>query len=282
MEIKSLAATGFDTIFEAFSQAFSDYELQLDKEELRAMIQRRGFDPNLSFAAFSGNKIVSFTCNGIGDFEGKRMAYDTGTGTLKDYRGKGLATKIFEESLPYLREAGIGQYILEVLQHNTEAVSVYRKIGFEVTREFYYFRTRTAEVKNEVKASNDYFVQETDIEKYISVPSFWDFHPSWQNSFKSIERSPEKFVTLGVFSGETLTGYCIFEPVAGDVTQIGVDKKYRRKGIGSMLLKEMLRLNKNDSIKFINTDIRCTSITEFLKSKNIRPTGKQFEMIKTI
>lgn len=282
MEIKSLATVGFDTVFEAFNQAFSDYEVQLDKEELRTMTQRRGFDPNLSFAAFDGNKIVSFTCNGVGNFEGKHMAYDTGTGTLKDYRGRGLATKVFEESLPYLREAGIGQYLLEVLQHNTGAVSVYRKIGFEVTREFYYFRTSVAEIKNEVNVSSDYFLREIDIAKYSSIPSFWDFYPSWQNSFESIRRSPEKFATLGVFSGETLVGYCVFEPVAGDVTQIGVAKEHRGRGIGSLLLSKMISLNRNDGIKFVNTDIRCTSITKFLKSKNIEPTGKQFEMVKTI
>lgn len=282
MVIKSLADINFDIIFEAFSQAFADYELQLDKEELRTMTQRRGFDPSFSFAAFNGGKIVSFTCNGIGNFEGKRMAYDTGTGTLKHYRGQGLATKVFEESLPYLREAGISQYLLEVLQHNTGAVSVYRKIGFEVTREFYYFQSKVSEVKNEIKASNHFLIRKIDIEKYTSIPSFWDFYPSWQNSFESIKRSPEKFATLGVFSGDILVGYCVFEPITGDVTQIGVDKGYRRQGIGSLLLYKMLRLNKNNGIKLINTDIHCTSITEFLKSKNIGPTGKQFEMIKTI
>ncbi len=282
MEIKSLAGISFDKIFDTFSQAFADYEMQLDKEELRAMTQRRGFDPNLSFAAFEGNKIVSFTCNGIGNYQGELMAYDTGTGTLKDYRGQGLATKIFEESLPYLREAGIGKYLLEVLQHNTGAVSVYRKIGFEVTREFYYFRTKVSEIKNEFKTKYAFTIKPIDIEKYASIPDFWDFNPSWQNSFESILRSPEKFVTLGVFSDDTLVGYCVFEPTAGDVTQLGVNKEYRRKGVGSMLLKEMLCIHKNEGIKFVNTDIRCTSITEFLKSKNIVPTGKQFEMIKTI
>lgn len=273
MEIKSLAGIGFNTIFEAFNQAFADYELQLDKEEFRTMTQRRGFNPNLSFAAFDKGKIVSFTCNGIGDFEGVRMAYDTGTGTLKDYRGRGMATQVFEESLPYLREAGIGQYLLEVLQHNTGAVSVYRKIGFEVAREFYYFRAKTTEVKNEIRISDDYIVQEIDIEKYTSIADFWDFYPSWQNSFESIQRSPEKFITLGVFSRDMLVGYCVFEPVAGDVTQIGVDKRNRRRGIASLLLNEMLRLNKNEGIKFVNTDIRCTSITEFLKSKKYQAGG---------
>ena len=57
--------------------------MQLNAEQLRAMLTRRGFDPTLSFAAFDGAQIAAFTLNGIGNFNGVPTAYDTGTGTLK-------------------------------------------------------------------------------------------------------------------------------------------------------------------------------------------------------
>jgi ribosomal protein S18 acetylase RimI-like enzyme len=138
-EIKSLEKTDIGAIYKAFNQAFADYEIQITEEQFNVMIKRRGFNPELSFAAFIGNEIVSFTLNGTGIFNGILTAYDTGTGTIKEYSGKGLATKVFEYSIPYLRDANIKQYLLEVLQHNTRAVSVYKNLGFEVTREFYYF-----------------------------------------------------------------------------------------------------------------------------------------------
>ncbi|WP_026207694.1 GNAT family N-acetyltransferase [Butyricimonas synergistica] len=283
MEIKSLENTSFDELFEAFEKAFADYEIQLNKAELVTMLKRRGFDPRLSFAAFDGDQIVAFTCNGIGDFYGTSMAYDTGTGTLKDYRGRGLATRIFEYSIPYLREAGIKEYLLEVLQHNTGAVSVYRKLGFEVTREFYYFRPENGQINREMKAiDSPYSLQPIDINEYEVIPGFWDFKPSWQNSFDAINRVPEDFVCLGVFMESKLVGYGVFEPMSGDVTQIAVDKEYRRKGIGSLLFQKMLECNKYSSIKIVNTDVSCDSITAFLKSRNIEPTGKQFEMIKKL
>ncbi len=281
MEIKSLNHTGFDELFRAVEQAFADYEFQLNKAELQTMLKRRGFDPKLSFAAFDGDKIVSFTCNGIGDFYGIPTAYDTGTGTLKDYRGKGLATRVFEYSIPYLKEAGIKEYLLEVLQHNPGAISVYRKLGFEVTREFYYFRPE--KVENEFKATDiPYTLQFIDINKYDSIPDFWDFRPSWQNSIESVGRTFGDFIGLGVFAGDRLIGYGVFEPVSGDVTQIAVEKSYRRKGIGSLLFQKMLEFNKHRSVKIVNTDIGCDSITAFLRAKNIEPTGKQFEMIKKL
>lgn len=284
MEIKSLANTSFEELFGAFEQAFADYEIQFNKDEHLAMLKRRSFDPTLSFAAFERDKIVSFTCNGIGDFYGTPTAYDTGTGTLKEYRGQGLATQVFEYSIPYLKQAGIEEYLLEVLQHNTGAVSVYRKIGFEVVREFYYFRVQADQIRNEIKTiALPSTLRPIDINNYsASIPGFWDFKPSWQNSLESINKSLEGFICLGVFVEEDLVGYGVFEPATGDVTQIAVAKQYRRRGIGSLLFGKMLEYNKCSSIKIVNTDIVCDSITAFLASKNIEPTGKQFEMIKKL
>jgi ribosomal protein S18 acetylase RimI-like enzyme len=283
MNIKSLAKTDFETIFKAFNQAFADYEIQLNREQLQSMWKRRGFNPDLSFAAFEGGDIVAFTLNGIGDFNGIPTAYDTGTGTLKTHRGQGLATEIFEYSLPYLREANIKQYLLEVLQHNTKAVSVYRNLGFEVTREFNYFVWKNEDLHNEIKNTDlPYSIEQIEIEKHGSVSGFWDFHPSWQNSFESIERAHEDFVGLGVFVEKKLVGYCVFEPASGDITQLAVNEPYRRKGIASLLLREIAKLNKIDTTKLVNTDISCIAMTNFFKAKNIAITGKQFEMVKKI
>ncbi len=283
MEIKSLSKTGIETIYDSFSRAFADYEVQINKIQLQKMLKRRGFDPDLSFAAFDDNRMVAFTFNGIGDFNGIPTAYDTGTGTVKDYQGRGLATKIFNYSIPFLGEQNIKQYLLEVLQHNTKAVSVYRKLGFEVSREFNYFIQKKEEIDREVKITDSCFsVRQMSIEKLHSVSHFWDFYPSWQNSLESVKRVPEDFIILGAFIEDKLTGYCVFEPDSGDITQIAVDKQNRRKGIGSLLLQEIIKLNKSDIIKVLNTDIACNSITDFLRAKNIHISGKQFEMIKEI
>lgn len=94
MEIKNLSKIDFETIFKAFSQAFSNYEIQINKEQLESMLKRCGFNSELSFAAFDKNQIVAFTFNGIGNFNKIATVYNTGTGTLKVYRGKGLATNI--------------------------------------------------------------------------------------------------------------------------------------------------------------------------------------------
>jgi len=283
MEIRSLEGIDFDTLFQAFSKAFADYDFQISAGELQAMMKRRGFDPTLSFAAFAGGEMVAFTLNCIGDHDGKRMAYDTGTGTRKEYRGQGLATRIFEYAIPHLKEADISHYLLEVLQHNTKAIAVYERIGFKVSREFNYFVWQNEQLENEVKDTDDpYVIDRFERSAYENIPAFWDFQPSWQNSFESIHRASEDFIDLGVFSDKKLIGYCIFEPGSGDITQLAVDKAHRRKGIGSLLLEEVRKLNRNARTKLINADVSCVSMPCFLKAKNIGIAGKQLEMIKEI
>lgn len=281
--IKSLKELSLDEIYGAFSEAFKDYEMQLTKEELKTMLHRRGFVAELSFGAFNNDKLISFTCNGIGFFNGVNTAYDTGTGTIKEYRGQGLATKIFQHSLPYLKEAGVSQYLLEVLQHNTKAVSVYRKLGFEVTRDFNYFLSKNENIKFCSKDVNpNYQIKEIGLSDIEVLRDFQDFNPSWQNSFEAIGRKSGDYNIIGAFNEQDLLGYCILEPGTGDITQIAVGKKYRRNGVGTFLLKEILRYNKFDSVKIINTEVECESITGFLESNSIPLKGKQFEMIKKL
>lgn len=281
--IKSLSSVNFDTIFKAFGEAFKDYEIQLNKEEFRTMIERRGFDPNLSFAAFDGENIVAFTLNGIGSFNGKRTAYDTGTGTIKEYRGQGLATQIFEYSLPFLKETGIEQYLLEVLQHNTGAISVYQKLGFKTARSFNYFVQDMDKVVLKTKSlDSNYQVRAISLSNIVASHTFFDFIPSWQNSFEAINRKTSDFFILGAYREKQLIGYAILEPISGDLTQIAIHPEHRRKGIASYLLSELLKKNKHSGIKIINTDETCDSINDFLIANSITHVGKQFEMIRIL
>ncbi len=278
--LDSLKDIPFDDLFKSFKNAFSDYEMQLEKDELERMLVRRGFVPELSFGAFDRDKLVAFTFNGIGNFNGVRTTYDTGTGTMKEYRKKGLATKIFEYSIPFLKAAGVKQYLLEVLQHNTKAVSIYKKLGFEVTREFNYYVQDNQDFK--VKFNDSIKIKSIEPDKLEDYKSFFDFSPSWQNSFESVKRNIKEFKAIAAFLDNKVAGFCVMEPKSGDITLIAVDKDKRRKGIGTNLLAEIMKINQFNKIKCINTDTRYIAISKFMESNSIELSGKQFEMIKQL
>ncbi|MBD5311311.1 MAG: GNAT family N-acetyltransferase [Muribaculaceae bacterium] len=279
MEFRNLEHTDFDTCFRSFERAFSDYEIHFDKEEVRSMLKRRGYNPRLSFAAFENGEIVSFTLNGIGMFNGIPTAYDTGTGTVKEYRGQGIAGKIFSYSLPYLKDAGIRQYLLEVLQNNNNAIAVYRRMNFKTTGEFDCFRQTIEKISNPRVKITDCTIVPVGIDFIRQAQTFCDFSPSWQNSIESIERGESELIFIGAMIDGRPVGFCVSDPNTGDITQIAVSPEYRRRGIASLLLHKATERMKTDFIKVLNITSDNQTLPAFLKSKNIVLASKQFEML---
>ncbi len=156
-------------------------------------------------------------------------------------------------------------------------------MGFNTERAFNYFVQKLENIKVADRPLDPtYSIRTVDLSEYKNMQTFFDFTPSWQNSFEAINRKAEDFIILGAFNNNELVGHCILEPKSGDLTQIAVSKLHRRKGIASVLLKEIITYNQNPSLKIINTQTDCESITAFLASKNIAITGKQFEMRKEV
>ena len=280
MEIRDLANLHFNKIFHAFGQAFADYEITFSRDEVFSILKRRGFTPELSFAAFEGNDIVAFTLNGTGMYNNIPTAYDTGTGTIKEFRGKGIAQDIFRHAAPVLRKAGIRQYLLEVLQNNEKAIAVYSKLGFEVTREFNCFRQEKRLIGGTEEKGSHLQIEIVPVETGLitACAAFREFEPSWQNSNESITRAGSDLLSLGAFVNDDMAGYCVSDPATGDISQIAVAPQFRRNKIASRLLDKAVGLSEPPGIKVLNIPSSCTSIPAFLRSKNITPAVGQFEM----
>ena len=106
----------------------------------------------------------------------------------------------------------------------------------------------------------------------------------WKNLHKN--KNDKRYVIVFSDSPEKVIGRLRIQNINTNHNncEIGIDiiKEYRRKGIGTQLVKEMMQLNQNNSVKCINTDINCDAITKFLESLSIPAIGKQYEMIKEI
>lgn len=281
MEIRSLVNIDFDTLYHGFESAFADYAIRFEKDEVRSMLKRRGYNPRLSFAAFEGGEIVAFILNGTGIYGGVASAYDTGTGTVKEYRGRGLAAGIFTHSIPFLKEAGIRQYVLEVLQDNSPAVALYRRMGFRATRSLDCFRGAIGQI--DTRGGNAACtVAEIGAGDISGARRYCDFAPSWQNSSDSIARAQSDMVCLGAFAGDAMVGYCAIDPHTGDVAQIAVERSHRRRGIASRLLSEALARMKTDAVKILNVDAAAADMHAFLASRDIPPASRQYEMIRPL
>jgi len=277
-----LSTKDFTALHAAFHEAFADYIIpfKLSEAQFENHIAINAVDLNNSVGAFAGGNIVGFTLNGFGLWNGKSTVYDAGTGVIPEFRGKGVAARIFEFMTPALKQAGVEQILLEVITENEKAVRLYRKLGFRETRRLLLF---------EQQKSFDDVARSAAVVREIAAPdwkllkTFWDGSTSWQNSVEAMQRGLAQKVVLGAFIGETAAGYAIIFPKSGYIAQIGVNKNYRRRGVATSLLSEMKRIsNKDKPLHISNVDGNLQATVKFLKDRNFKQTLSQFEMIKTL
>ena len=284
IEIRSLGGTSFDEIARAFMEAFADYGIDFDAAKIRDMFVRRGARPDLSFAAFSGDRIVSFIINGIGRYGGTTAAYDTGTGTVPDFRGRRLTGAIFEYSQGRLAEAGIGTYVLEVLCDNTPAVKIYRGQGFEETRvlDCYAGDASAVLAHMDSQGAAGITLREDSVAGIANLAGFMDFEPSWQNAPESLMRNPGAFDCLVAYEGCVPVGFGVSETAYGDISLLAVDRSRRRRGIGSALLRELARRSRPGTVKVLNIDTGCQNMKAFMAASGLDFTCSQYEMRKRL
>lgn len=264
-KVRSLEAGDFAAVHAAFLDAFSDYAVpfRISAADLAEMLRRRGYVPEASVGVFD-DRLVAFTLNGVGDWNGRRTGYDTGTGVVPSHRGRGLSRLMLDTSIERLRAHGAVQYLLEVLQANERAFRVYRGAGFAVTREFQCWRMDAGDPADAMS------LETVDWER---VSSFFDVPPSWQNSIDSIRRAAAPPTVLAIPEG------CAVVFDNGDLALLAVDRASRRRGIGTKLLKAAAA---GRALRILNVDTKLAGAEAFLASCGAVKTVMQFEMLRPI
>jgi ribosomal protein S18 acetylase RimI-like enzyme len=280
LDYKTLNKTSIETLHEAFRNAFSDYqvEMNLSIETFKQMLQRRGYAPEISIGAFENDRLVGFVLNGLRSFNGKTTVYDIGTGVIIDYRRQGVTSNMLLNVKEILREKQIEQYLLEVIQSNASAIQLYKKEGFKIQRNFSCFKL---DKKSFVPLKN-HKVEHTDQMAWEQLREFWDFEPSWQNSIDSILAVSEEFLYAIVHYDNTIAGYGIINKKTGDIPQIAVNKNDRGKGIGRSIVTDLIVHTESHKISVLNVDDESKCTKDFLIRLGFEPIVSQYEMLLNI
>lgn len=274
----------FLELYETFSEAFSDYVMPfaLTETQFRNHISLTGVDLNRTIGSFSGSKMVGFSLNGFGEWKGKSTVYDAGTGVLPSHRRQGISEDMFRTMLEAFKREGEEQFLLEVITNNFGAVELYRKLGFEPERRLALLQSdRRFEI--ECPEPGPLSVQELTGPDWPKLKSFWDKHPSWQNSIAAIRRSMHLKRLIGAFDNGECVGYAVFSPKFGRLAQMAVRPDRRRQGIGSLLLKAMQGATADGfSMQVINIDLSLTEAVRFFTNRGFYERLTQYEMVKDL
>src|SRR5262249_480501 len=133
---------------------------------------------------------------------------------------------------------------------------------------------------NERRTNNNNIVYKIETQPdWELYQTYWDWHPSWQNSINSVIRSKEHKVIVCALENEIRIGYGIIYP-SGDLPQIAVDNRYRRRGIGTNIVLELIKhLDQGKTARALNIDKSATETKEFLTAIGFEYFISQKEML---
>lgn len=274
-----LSDEDFVSLYDCFLTAFSDYEvdMRMSRAQFQQRLMRDGVRLEMSAGAFDGKRMIGSCINGAGEWQGKQTAYDAGTGVIPGYRGRGVAKELFAFLEVRLKEAGVSQYLLEVLTSNVPAATLYRKLGFVETRRLAVFRVgpqrrpgsaaRAVEIKT---------IESTD---WTLFRSFWEAWPSWQNSSEAVDRVVNERSMVGAYVDGECVGYGVVFAPSANLMQLAVSPEHRRKGAGSAILAA---LEGPQDLKINNIDENLAGTLAFYEANGYQQVLNQYEMIKTL
>lgn len=102
----------------------------------------------VTFEAWHENRLIGLVAVYCNDPGNDKTAYITNVSALAGFRGKGLASRLLSDGIRYARVHAFREICLDVNARNREAVTLYKKFGFEVFEkkdDFYKMKLRLHE-----------------------------------------------------------------------------------------------------------------------------------------
>ena len=283
-ECRFLSEDSFHQLYDTFIEAFSDYvfPFALTVEQFRGHLALNAVDITRSIGCFEGDKLVGFSLNGFGLWNGRSTVYDAGTGVVPRSRRQGASRKMFDTMMPVFERSGIEQFLLEVVTTNTAALHLYEKLGFETTRTLGLLQCDTPVTLKNGKG-NDVKLRELAEPDWTAFLKFWNAEPSWQNSQDAVDRSSDRKRIIAAYAYAECVGYVIFSAGFGRISQIAVSRELSGQGIGRRLLHEVQSMTPQGfSLQIINADMSDAGVSGFFKSLGFYERLSQYEMIRKI
>ena len=154
-----------------------------------------------------------------------------------------------------------------MIRDNEKALTLYKKQGFRINRILNCYQ-----LTGKIKEPGVYKVwklehpEKLQDDQWTAVKDFWSYPPSWQNAKDAVCAIAKSFsYTIVKFDGN-LIGYGIVDKMKVDIVQLAVHPKYRRMGVATEILLDLLKQTKSLEMRVINVDERDQALNAFLLS----------------
>lgn len=274
----TLENTEESVIFQCFMEAFSNYFVSMKGLQEAVMLNRwraAGVQWEVSAGAWASEKLSGFIVSALGEWEGQKTAYNSGTGVIASLRGRKVSVQMYEHLFPKFIEIGIERCMLEVITQNTPAIKAYRAVGLEIDRELICFYGEASPPK----PKGSYEIRDISILDWDAWQKDWDILPSWEAMPVCLKRNAVNLSLQGIYVKDELAGYAACLP-GGHIAQFVIAPAWRRQGLGTALFHHLH--HKYSKLKINNVDSRAENLISFFQKMNLPIIIKQYEMSRLI
>lgn len=279
MKIRSLEDCSTEAVYQAFLSAFSDYEhpMQMTLENYQEMMKTRDLNLGYSIGAFEAEQLVGFIVCGYRELDGEKLCYDGGTGVIRDYRRQGISNTLLQELIPHFRNRGIDHFILEVLENNSPAISLYEKNGFKITRRFRCYECPAELIPPPAIHGYDRDDQ-IDSFKTLATSEYLTFKPSWQNHRQSVENVIADHAYVSLTSQGHVIAFGLVHRRTGNIPQLGVATPWRGKGLEAHIISALSEKTASRRLIVLNVEDK-DALIEPLERIGFTNFTNQYEMV---
>lgn len=148
-----------------------------------------GLSPKHSIVIFDQDEPIAVVMNGFRIINGKKTAWNGGTGISPAYRGKGVSRLLMEETLAIYKREHVEIATLEAIKENQVAIALYEKYGYEVASSLLFL---SGEYGANVAPTAAIHVATIRPEQ-LAYLSFYQEDVPWQCGWQSVKQGKPRF-----------------------------------------------------------------------------------------
>lgn len=265
---------------QAFNEGFSDYILPVKNYKvynfIKTFLNEEGYSLECSVLALDHNSPVGLLLLAVKEYEGQLKGRIGFICVNPQFRGNKIAPQMIRVMLSKVRDLGVKQILLEVLDNNERARRVYDSLGF-----FVRGNKMTALGKGEnyeidhLPPAISFRIM--SIEEVKELQKNFNLSYQWKNDIDLLEKDEHKHLFLGAYIDKRCIGLIIVEKEKRSIIkQLWVQPQYRRKKIGTHLLK--IAFEKVLPSYFVVTFYKGEALQGFFEYHGYKVLFRQYEM----
>jgi GNAT superfamily N-acetyltransferase len=132
VRLSQACEASLNTLADVFTRSYSNYfvPILMDATSLSWLLSTQTIDLASSHVLYASDEPVGFifiSARGLS----QRVA---AMGVIPEHRGKGFGQQLLTHCIKHAATMGVHRMVLEVIDENAHAISIYRQLGFEISR----------------------------------------------------------------------------------------------------------------------------------------------------